>query len=347
MTGVTGRHSIMTSGTQQVKGKKRGRKKKNEAVSVVSGGNAVAVDAVSAAGQLAEEAEEEDDDVDENEGVFGDQDKQQKRKEKADLAFLLEHFNSDQQQRYEAMRRIKLRKETVRRIVNQTLSQSVPPSVVTGINGYMKVFVGLLVEGARDVQEQNAAVAAAAYPSTPSRPQSSQTAVASQPLGNSTQDTVLPSSFESATTLTDAPRETDSDNDGPPELNHNDIFGTSSSPPRPASSSIPLDFAANGPRPSYSPPRQNSNLLGDLPMSSPPGSSGIAPSQAQKNVQQAEKPKPEYLGPLLPADFREGFRRHRRNGEGAGIGMGGISLMGMGVQGTFVGGRGKGRRLFG
>lgn len=245
------------------------------------------------------------------------------------------------------MRRIKLRKETVRRIVNQTLSQSVPPSVVTGINGYMKVFVGLLVEGARDVQEQNAVVAAAAYPSPPSRPQSSQTAVASQPLGNSTQDTALPSSFESGTTLIDAPRETDSDNDGPPELNHNDIFGTSSSPPQPTNSSIPLDFAANGPRPPLSSPRQISNLPGDHSMSSPPGSNALALLPSQQPTKQAEKPKPEYLGPLLPGDFREGLRRHKRNGEGAGIGLGSISLMGMGVQGTFAGGRGKGRRLFG
>ncbi|KAL8876634.1 MAG: hypothetical protein Q9198_005201, partial [Flavoplaca austrocitrina] len=71
------------------------------------------------------------------------------------------------------MRRVKLRKETVRRIVNQTLSQSVPPSIVTGIIGYTKVYMGLLVERARDVQEQNAAVAA--YPSPPTEPQSSGT----------------------------------------------------------------------------------------------------------------------------------------------------------------------------
>lgn len=86
---VTGRHSVMTSGTQQLKGKKRGRKRKTEEVSVISGGNVVAADVVSAAGQLAEEAEEDDDDADENEGVFGDQDKQQKRKEKADLAYVV------------------------------------------------------------------------------------------------------------------------------------------------------------------------------------------------------------------------------------------------------------------
>ncbi|KAL9027844.1 MAG: hypothetical protein Q9196_003689 [Gyalolechia fulgens] len=356
----------MTSGTQQLKGKKRGRKKKTEEVSVVNGGNVPAADVVSAAGQMADEAEEDDDDADENEGVFGDQDKQQKRKEKADLAFLIEHFNHDQLQRYEAMRRIKLRKETVRRIVNQTLSQSVPPSVVTGINGYMKLFVGLLIEGARDVQEQNAAVAAGAYPSpslgpqSSSRPQSSRIAATRQPLGTSTQDTALPPSFEIATTLMNdgsragpsigtrkALRESDIDTDYPPELNHSDIFGPSSSPPQPSNSQIHSGVPATGPKALSSPPRQISNLPGDLSMSSPPGPGQSAPSQPQTFQKQEAKAKPEYLGPLLPGDFREAYRRHKRNGECAGIGLGSMSLMGMGVQGTFAGGRGKGRRLFG
>lgn len=41
-------------------------------------------------------------------------------------------------------------------ITNQTLSQSVPPSVITTINGYTKVFIGLLVERARSIQQQEA-----------------------------------------------------------------------------------------------------------------------------------------------------------------------------------------------
>ena len=42
----------------------------------------------------------------------------------------------------------------VSQITNQTLSQSVPPSVITTINGFTKVFIGALVERARAVQEQ-------------------------------------------------------------------------------------------------------------------------------------------------------------------------------------------------
>lgn len=43
---------------------------------------------------------------------------------------------------------------TCTQIANQTLSQSVPPSVITTINGYTKVFIGQLIERARDVQTE-------------------------------------------------------------------------------------------------------------------------------------------------------------------------------------------------
>ena len=45
-----------------------------------------------------------------------------------------------------------MRKESLRRIVNHALSQSVPASVVTTINGFTKVFAGEIVEKARTVQ---------------------------------------------------------------------------------------------------------------------------------------------------------------------------------------------------
>lgn len=45
-----------------------------------------------------------------------------------------------------------------RQIANFTLAQSVPPAVITTINGYTKTFIGTLIERARDVQEQWAAL---------------------------------------------------------------------------------------------------------------------------------------------------------------------------------------------
>lgn len=276
--------------------------------------------------------------------------------------FLIDHFNPDQLRRYESMRRNKFKKETVRRIVNQTLSQSVPPSVVIGISGYTKLLVGLLIERARDVQEQNAAVATSAYPSPPSRPQSSKTATMIQPIRASTQESALQaSSFGSnATIATDGPfaansfdrqnaqQDTDSDTDRPPEINHNDIFGPSSSPPQPPNLPGTSDLPANGLKPLPSPPRQM-NPSYNARISSSPQSRRFPREEPSPSHEHGDPPTPKDvrdLGSLLPDDLREAFRRHKRNGENAGIGQGGLSLMGIGVQGTFAGGRGRGRRLF-
>lgn len=84
---VTGHRSVMTSTTGKPPPKKRGRKRKADLVSVVSGGKPTAKDAASTAGQQAEDAEEEDDEADAEEGVQGDQDKEQKRKDKANIAY--------------------------------------------------------------------------------------------------------------------------------------------------------------------------------------------------------------------------------------------------------------------
>ncbi|KAF2235888.1 TAFII28-domain-containing protein, partial [Viridothelium virens] len=76
--------------------------------------------------------------------------------EREHMDMLLSSFSPDQTSRYEAVRRVRLKKETVRRITNQTLSQSVPASVVTTINSFTKVFICELIERARDpVQEMD------------------------------------------------------------------------------------------------------------------------------------------------------------------------------------------------
>lgn len=50
------------------------------------------------------------------------------------------------------------------------------------------------------------------------------------------------------------------------------------------------------------------------------------------------------LGPLLPDHFREALRRYKRDGEGGGTGMAGVSF-GLGVQGTGAARLG-GKKLF-
>lgn len=67
---------------------------------------------------------------------------------------LVDAFNDYQSERYDLFKRAKLRKESLRRIVNHALSQSVPASVVTTVNGFTKVFAGEMVEKARTIQTE-------------------------------------------------------------------------------------------------------------------------------------------------------------------------------------------------
>src|ERR1700750_3277310 len=84
---------------------------------------------------------------------------------------LVDAFNEEQSDRYDVWRRVKLKRDSVRRVsldkvpavvrlyllihaqlVNHTLSQSVPVPVVNTVSGCAKVLIGELIEKARDVQ---------------------------------------------------------------------------------------------------------------------------------------------------------------------------------------------------
>ena len=145
-------------GASTLKGKKAKGKRKKAEGSVKSGTARGTVDGRSAAEgpDEDEDGEEVDGDADGEEGVVEDGAKVDRAAEKKKMAVLIDAFNEDQTERYNMYRRIKLKKETVRRITNQTLSQSVPPSVITTINGFTKVFIGSIIERAREVQKQYA-----------------------------------------------------------------------------------------------------------------------------------------------------------------------------------------------
>ncbi len=64
----------------------------------------------------------------------------------------------DMGDRYDVYNRAKLKTSDVRRLVNQTLSQSVPANVVTVVSSYTKMFAGILIEQAREVQAEWMAV---------------------------------------------------------------------------------------------------------------------------------------------------------------------------------------------
>jgi transcription initiation factor TFIID subunit 11 len=61
---------------------------------------------------------------------------------------LMEYMTPLQIDRYATYRRIRLKRETVRKLVNQTLSQSVPQPVIIAVTSYAKSFIGDLANGA-------------------------------------------------------------------------------------------------------------------------------------------------------------------------------------------------------
>ncbi|KAG4301933.1 hypothetical protein PCANB_002031 [Pneumocystis canis] len=74
--------------------------------------------------------------------------------EKMRLKILLDSFNEDQMQRYEIFRRANLDRSSFRRMVNSILNQSITPNICIVISGFVKVFIGEIIEKARDIQQQ-------------------------------------------------------------------------------------------------------------------------------------------------------------------------------------------------
>ncbi|KAK4058225.1 transcription initiation factor TFIID subunit 11 [Microbotryomycetes sp. JL221] len=101
-------------------------------------------------GQNQEPDNEDDDDADSlfSDDEFGFNQKQMAR-EKEDLRVLLDNFDEEQMDRYEAYRRSGLTKSSVRKLVNNLAGQNVQPSILTVVRGFAKVFVGEIVEKAR------------------------------------------------------------------------------------------------------------------------------------------------------------------------------------------------------
>lgn len=72
-------------------------------------------------------------------------------------SILYEYMTPAQSDRYELYRRIRLKRDTVRKLVNQTLSQSVPAPIVIAVTSYAKSFIGELIDRALTVRDEWAA----------------------------------------------------------------------------------------------------------------------------------------------------------------------------------------------
>ena len=106
----------------------------------------------------ADGEDDEDDEAEEAPQLGGEQDKELQKREEAlenERRIRLEQaFTPDQQERFVAFRAVKMKGGVLRRIVNQTVSQSVGPLPLHAINIYTKAFTGEIIEHARRVQEE-------------------------------------------------------------------------------------------------------------------------------------------------------------------------------------------------
>ncbi|KHJ33175.1 putative transcription initiation factor tfiid subunit 11 [Erysiphe necator] len=98
--------------------------------------------------------EEEEESSQELGGNSTETSKEERLKEERRRHLLTRAFNKEQWQRYEAWRSSKLSDSVVRRIVNQTLSQSAPQQVILAVRSVAKVFAGDMIERARKVQTE-------------------------------------------------------------------------------------------------------------------------------------------------------------------------------------------------
>lgn len=168
---------------------KRGRKPKKTAVqddegSLVNGRASTVLSARGSKGKGRNRANKEDDedDLDEDDTpsalvTITARTAEEKEKEKQHRALLVGAFDDQQFSRFEIWRSSKLTEGVVRRLVNQTLSQSVPVPVILAVKSVAKLFAGELIEKARKVQSEWLALSGedqALIPSTTTSVQSSQ-----------------------------------------------------------------------------------------------------------------------------------------------------------------------------
>ncbi|GIJ85360.1 hypothetical protein Asppvi_004217 [Aspergillus pseudoviridinutans] len=245
-----------------------------------------------------EDGDEDEDFDDEGELLRGEEGVTDTEAEKKNLALLVDAFNPIQSERYDLFKRAKLRKETLRRIVNHALSQSVPASVVTTINGFTKVFAGEIIEKARTVQAEWAIAhdqaARAAFDAEEAEAEARAAEAAARAAASATPAT----------------------------------GGQGQSPPQPPVKREHSDSNRSTPiPPSLSSPMPQQQ--GSQP--STPSISGLPTQQQQGQQPPPARPKREFKPPpnphrgqLLPSHLREALRRYKRDGEGGGVGFSGL-----------------------
>lgn len=319
-------------------GRKKGGRSTTGAPSVVTGGS----------GQDGQDAEDSDDDHDDGLGARGEaftMDPAELDRDNQRKYMFREAVPKEHQDRYDAYNKVKLRTADVRRLVNATLSQSVPQNVVTVVGAYTKMFAGMLIESAREVQAEWLAV-------QPNRADGEQHG-AYKRLKLMTAHKDMEPDKEAAEEAEEAKEakeaeevegEEKTDETMPAEKDEKDNSAT------PAQS--------KSPDPKTEPKSPSSKVAADLPeaTSTPPQPNGLSDgtqttevtSTPEQHKKKDEDDLPDDFGivqpgawglskmieecdrgPLQPDHLREALRRYKKSRSGGSVGFTGISLYGM------------------
>ncbi|KAF2170920.1 hypothetical protein M409DRAFT_51160 [Zasmidium cellare ATCC 36951] len=316
-------------------------------------------------GDGAEAAEEEDEeDEDEDAATGGDKEgfnQLDLEQDNRHRYLFREAVGSAHQNRYDSFNKVKLRTADVRRLVNATLSQSVPQNVVTVVGAYTKMFAGMLIESAREVQSEWMAV-------SEKRPDGEENR-AYKRLKMMQPEHLDEEEEEDEDDEDDEEEDVEKpDSEKSPKVNgessNKTPNGEAKTPDKDRSKS---DGMPDG---DYDPDEDN-NVPGDTqpnsspnekPNSTPNGKPNGKPEKSQTNgeskkedddLEGAEHLQPsawglsKYLdecdrGPLLPDHLREALRRYKKSRNGGTVGFTGISLERPEVSAPRMGGK----RLF-
>lgn len=325
ISGVTGNAGEGSGvGKKRKRGEKRarGRPPKNGQGDDARSTTGTQKGAASTTGKADEAEEEDEEDEEETAGGRALLDESSALMEEADRKgkeFLL-HMPEWQLERHGTWKRAKLKQNNLKTLVNQTLSQSVPANAITVVSAYTKMFAGLIVEGARDVQEEWLAAAE-------KRPDGEDNPVAKRLGGEKTEST---KKLEA-----DKEKENKKSNGDTDSMDVDAAVKQESGPP-----------AAND--------QQNSEETQADTGSSATLTNGHE-EETQKDgddedndaVQEASLGVRRQIedvdrGPLLPDHLREALRRYKKAQYGGTVGFTGLSLVGKDNAAARMGGR----RLF-
>lgn len=207
-----------------------------------------------------------------------------------------------------------------------------PQSVVTVVNGFTKVFIGEIIEKARTVQDEWAAAydlsarvswereqaeleaAAIAKAEAETRAKAEAEAKAKENRESELRSSSASSEFRSSENIS------------------KEVKNESQSPTDPSNVSTTVSL-----------PTASTSQLNATP-STPNNTTKIEPNFTPRTFIPPVNP---HRGQLLPDHIREALRRYKRDGEGGGTGMSGLSQPMMGVRGAFTWQAGSGgKRLF-